>query len=102
MAFNIKKRFDRNDIRNYISDSDYVGTADFYKCKYDNKLPEYYYDYFEIMARKEHDDCIKETVKNLIRKEQMELNKKIDNEFNERLNSINEIKNLNLNNTNES
>jgi NCAIR mutase (PurE)-related protein len=105
MAFNIKKRFDTNDIRNYISDSEYIGTADYYKCKFGNKLPEYYYDYFEVMARKEHDDNIKENVKNLMKKEQLELNKKIDDELNERLNTNVEelkIKNLNLNNTNES
>lgn len=38
-----KKKFDYNDINNFLPDNYYIGTADYYKQKFN--LPEYEYIY---------------------------------------------------------
>jgi hypothetical protein len=51
-----KKKFDRDDLYNYLPDNHTIGTMAFYKKKFDDKFSDNQYKYFEIISRKEHDD----------------------------------------------
>ena len=86
MAFDLKKRFDHSDINSFLPDSKTVGTFDFYRTKFQNKFPDYYYELFEVLSRPEYneEDC-KELVTR-IREEEQRRNNQIIDEYNERLN----------------
>jgi hypothetical protein len=86
MAFNIKRRFDHNDFFNYLSDDACVGTSDFYRKKFNNKLPNYYYDFFEMKARHEINEDTKLLLVKVALEEKKQLDDKILKEFDERNN----------------
>lgn len=93
-----KKKFDHDDLYNYLSDNHTIGTWAFYKKKFDDKFSDNQYKYFEIISRKEHDDedsLIKEIIldelteqKNLIDK----YNSKCENGFDDHYKVLIELK----------
>ena len=69
--FKNAKKIDYNDIYNFLPDNATIGTSDFYRRKYEDKLPEPYYKYMESCARVEYTEEDKENSLALMR-EQME------------------------------
>lgn len=80
-----KKTFDYSDINNFLPDNTTVGTSDFYRNKFQNKFPDHYYDIFEVMSRSEYSE--NETIQLIenVRNEMRAENKKIIDEWNQRL-----------------
>ena len=51
-----KKRFDHEDISNYLPDNFTLGRSEFYKHKFGDKMPLYICDILEIKSRLEYND----------------------------------------------
>lgn len=79
-----RKKFDYNDINNFLPDNQTVGTSDFYRDKFKLKFPDQFYEMFEIMARSEysHDESIELIEK--AKKDLRESNQKLIDEWNQR------------------
>ena len=56
MDFKQQKKFDYNDINNFLPDNFTTGTAEYYQNKFGNKFPEHYYTLMEILTRPEYND----------------------------------------------
>ena len=85
MDFKQQKKFDYNDINNFLPDNFTTGTAEYYQNKFGDKFPEHYYKLMEILTRPEYDDPdevirIVEQVRTHAKLE----NDRIINEWNER------------------
>lgn len=84
MNFKGEKKFDYNDITNFLPDNFTIGTSDFYKTKFNDKLPDYYCDILEILSRVEYDETETTQRINIIKNEVKEYNQRLMNELNER------------------
>ena len=85
MDFKQQKKFDYNDINNFLPDNFTTGTAEYYQNKFGNKFPEHYYTLMEILTRPEYNDP-DEVIKIVeqVRTEAKIENERIINEWNER------------------
>lgn len=57
-----KKKFDHNDINNFLPDNITVGTSEYYQKKLGEKMPTYVCDILELKSRPEHDHDGKEAM----------------------------------------
>jgi len=76
MDFKQQKKFDYNDINNFLPDNFTTGTAEYYQNKFGDKFPEHYYKLMEILTRPEYDDP--EEVSRIV--EQVRTDAKLENE----------------------
>ena len=76
-----KKKFDHNDITNFLPDNLTIGTSNYFSKKYN--LPSYMCEMLEIKSRREYNDNEKNLL-NEIREKQREFDLKLLNEFSER------------------
>ena len=83
-SFYRQSKFDYNDLSNFIPDNFVLGTEQFYKKKFGDKLPDAYYRYLQKSIRPEYDEQDKLNAINDIRKEQVIINNKLMNEYLER------------------
>jgi hypothetical protein len=85
MDFKGQKKFDYNDINNFLPDNFTTGTAEYYQNKFGDKFPEHYYKLMEILTRPEYDDP-EEVIRIVeqVRTDAKLENEKIINEWNER------------------
>ena len=108
-----KKKFDYNDLNNFLPDNRTVGTFDFYNKKFDNRMPEYISEICSVKALIDDEEEKQIKIKEILDKKE-EYNNKLLNEYLEReldtnkeheLNEINRkeeyIKYINENNLNE-
>jgi hypothetical protein len=51
-----KKKFDYDDRNNFLPDNKTIGRSDFFRNKFNDKLPSYICDILEIKSRIEFDD----------------------------------------------
>ena len=79
-----KKKFDYNDINNFLPDNQTVGTSDFYRDKFKLKFPDQFYEMFEIMARSEYGEGESIELIEKAKKDLRESNQKLIDEWNER------------------
>ena len=79
---NFKKKFDHNNINNYLPDNRTIAMSEFFQKKYEG-LPSYICDMMEAKSRIEYDDYDTEIILKLIRDRQKEENKKLIDEYNE-------------------
>jgi predicted ThiF/HesA family dinucleotide-utilizing enzyme len=97
-----KKRFNYDDKNIFLFDGKTVATEDFYRKKYNNKLPDYYYKYMEALARPEFNEQDIKKIKEQIIDFKKEYVRKIDLEFKQAtLINIDNDDNNNLNINNE-
>ena len=91
---NLNKRFDYNDPKNFMMDNYTMGTSDYYKAKFHDKLPFEVCEELELKSRKEYDeDDLKEFYKR-VQQYKQDQHYKIMKEFldreNEGLDEIND------------
>jgi len=79
---NFKKKFDHNNINNYLPDNRTIAMSEFFQKKFEG-LPSYICDMMEAKSRIEYDDYDTEIILKLIRDRQKEENKKLIDEYNE-------------------
>ena len=79
-----KKKFDYNDINNFLPDNQTVGTSDFYRDKFKLKFPDQFYEMFEIMARSEYGEGESIELIEKAKKDLRESNQKLIDEWNQR------------------
>ena len=79
-----KKKFDYNDINNFLPDNQTVGTSDFYRDKLKLKFPDQFYEMFEIMARSEYGEDESIELIEKAKKDLRESNQKLIDEWNQR------------------
>ena len=79
---NFKKKFDHNNINNYLPDNRTIAMSEFFQKKFEG-LPSYICDMLEAKSRIEYDDYDTEIILKLIRDRQKEENKKLIDEYNE-------------------
>ena len=75
-----KKKFDHNDITNFLPDNLTIGTSNYFSKKYN--LPSYMCEMLEIKSRREYNDN-EENLLNEIREKQREFDLKLLNELQE-------------------
>lgn len=80
-----KKKFDYEDINNFLPDNETVGRSDYFRNKFNDKLPSHICDILEIKSRSEFNNEIqnKELI-NMIKEAQRESDKKLLEEYEER------------------
>ena len=70
---NFKRKIDYADITNFLPDNYLVGTADFWRNKFNNKLPDRYYNILEVKSMieftKEEEEKEMEHLKELLKKD---------------------------------
>jgi hypothetical protein len=76
MDFKQQKKFDYNDINNFLPDNFTTGTAEYYQNKFGDKFPDHYYKLMEILTRPEYDDP--EEVNRIV--EQVRTDAKLEND----------------------
>ena len=84
MNFKGEKKFDYNDITNFLPDNFTVGTSDFYEMKFNDKLPDHYCDILELLARVKYDETETTEKINIIKLDIKESNQRLINELTER------------------
>jgi len=94
MNFKGEKKFDYKDITNFLPDNYTVGTSDFYKTKFNDKLPDHYCDILEILSRVEYDETETTQRINILKLEIKESNNRLLNELNERF--LENIENIDI------
>ena len=87
---NFKKKFDHNNINNYLPDNRTIAMSEFFQKKFEG-LPSYICDMMEAKSRIEYDDYDTEIILKLIRDRQIEENKKLIDEYNEIVKQSEEI-----------
>ena len=97
-----KKKFDYNDINNFLPDNKTVGTVDFFNKKFKNNMPDYICELLAIESLVENEEE-KEKQRQEILNKKKEYTNKLLAELEERANENNdnletEIKNLNISN----
>ena len=85
---NFKKKFDYSDTNNFLPDNVTIGTAEYYKEKFHGKLPDYYYEMFEMHAKPQYDTIDIEEMNEMIKKYKRDIHEKVLKEFWERENEI--------------
>ena len=85
-----KKKFDYNDINNFLPDNKLVGTVDFFNKKFKNNMPDYVCELLALETLVE-DEEEKEKKRQEILNKQKEYTNKLFAELEERANSDNEI-----------
>ena len=83
-----KKRFDYSNINNFLSDNETVGRAEYYRNKFNNKLPDYCYDLMEIQSKPEYDEVDVEEIIEYIKEYKSSMHKTIIAAFEEAKNMI--------------
>ena len=70
---NFKRKIDYADITNFLPDNYLVGTTDFWRNKFNNKLPDRYYNILEVKSMveftKEEEEKEMEHLKELLKKD---------------------------------
>jgi len=89
-----KKRFDHNDINNFLPDNKTIGTFDFYNKKFKNRMPEHISEICSIKALIDDEEVIENKIKEILDKQQ-EYYDKLLNEYNERYMDTNDENDLN-------
>ena len=59
---NFKKKFDYNDINNFLPDNLTIGKSEYYQKKFNEMMPQYICDILEVNSRSEYDDVNKEDI----------------------------------------
>ena len=89
-----KKKFDHNDINNFLPDNKTVGTFDFYNKKFDNRMPEHITKICSVQALIDDEEEKQKRIKEIL-DEKEEYNNKLLNELRERELDTNEEHELN-------
>jgi DNA-directed RNA polymerase beta' subunit len=89
-----KKKFDYNDLNNFLPDNKTVGTFDFYNKKFDNRMPEHISEICSVRALIDDEEEKQKRIKEILDKKE-EYNNKLLNEFREREMDTNEEHELN-------
>jgi hypothetical protein len=84
---NFTKKFDHEDINNYLPDNKIVGTAEFFQNKY-KKMPTYICEMLEVKSRNEYNDEKENEFLKLIKEAKKEEDRKLIEEFDKRQESI--------------
>lgn len=89
-----KKKFDYNDLNNFLPDNKTVGTFDFYNKKFDNRMPEHISEICSVKALIDDEEEKQIKIKEILDKKE-EYNNKLLNEYLERSLDTNEEHELN-------
>jgi hypothetical protein len=89
-----KKKFDYNDLNNFLPDNKTVGTFDFYNKKFDNRMPEHISEICSVKALIDDEEEKQKRIKEILDKKE-EYNNKLLNELRERELDTNEEHELN-------
>lgn len=89
-----KKKFDHNDINNFLPDNKTVGTFDFYNKKFNNRMPEHISEICSVKALIDDEEEKQIKIKEILDRKE-EYNNKLLNELRERELDTNEENELN-------
>ena len=80
----LKRKFDLNDINNFLPDNYTIGTADYYNNKFRGMMPNYMCEYLELKSREEYNNEVhNEEMLKIIKENMMAENSKIIKKYEE-------------------
>ena len=84
-----KKRFDHNDINNYLPDNETIGKSEYFKNKFGEKVDDYICQILEVSTRKEfNDEDENKRLIEQIKEEKRQYDEKLMKEYEERTQHI--------------
>jgi len=90
---NLKKRFDYEDINNFLPDNQTVAKTEYFNKKFKGKLPDYICDILEIKSRVEFKQEEEGQFINIIKESVKNTNKKLMEELEERSKQVDDSEN---------
>lgn len=94
---NFKKRFDYDDINNYLPDNETIAKSEYFNKKFNGKLPEYVCDMLEVKSRREFKEEEENMYIEMIKESVKKTNENLIKEFDERSNQSSDLEEIEFN-----